>query len=63
MIEDVNDQIPIDHPSYQKTVTLIAWNYYSPGLKKMVQCYIQNCHSCRYAKAPKDWYNGLKGLY
>ena len=25
----------------------------------MVQCYIQNCHFCRRAKAPKDWYNGL----
>ncbi len=25
----------------------------------MVSRYIQNCHSCRYAKAPKNQYNGL----
>ena len=25
----------------------------------MIQCYIQNCHFCKYAKAPKNWYNSL----
>ena len=25
----------------------------------MVRRYIQNCHICRYAKASKDWSNGL----
>ena len=25
----------------------------------MVQHYIQNCHSCRRVKAPRDQYNGL----
>ena len=28
-------------------------------VKKIVWRYILNFHICRYAKAPKDWYNGL----
>ena len=54
VIRDINDQIATDYPSYQKTVSFIAQNYYLPGLKKIVQYYIQNCHLCRCAKALKD---------
>ncbi len=59
VIREVHDQIAIGHPGYQKTVSLITRNYYWPGLKKMVQRYIQNYHSYRRTKAPKDQYNGL----
>ncbi len=57
--EVVHNQIATGHPGYQKTMSFITRNYYWPGLKKMVQRYIQNCHSCRRAKAPRDCYNGL----
>ena len=50
VIKDVHNQIAIGHPGYPKTISLISQNYYWAGLKKMVQCYIQNCHSCRRAK-------------
>ena len=56
---DVHDQIATGYPGYQKTISFITWNYYWPGLKKMVRYYIQNYHICRYAKASKDWYNSL----
>ncbi len=59
VIRKVYDQIAIGYPGYQKTVSLITRNYYWPGSKKMVQLYIQNYHSCRRAKAPRDEYNGL----
>ena len=59
VIRDVHDQIASGHPGYQKTISFIARNYYWPGLKKMVQRYIQNCHSCRRAKALRDRYNDL----
>ncbi len=59
VIREVHDQITTDHPSYEKIVSFITRNYYWLGLKKIVQCYIQNCHSCRRAKALKDRYNGL----
>ena len=36
VIRDVHDQIATGHPGYQKTISLIAQNYYWPGLKKMV---------------------------
>ncbi len=53
VIRKVHDQIVTSHPGYQKSISLITQNYYWLGLKKMVQCYIQNCHSCRRAKALK----------
>ncbi len=59
VIRKVHDPITIGHPGYQKIVSFITQNYYWPGLKKMVQYYIQNCHSCKCAKAPRDRYNGL----
>ncbi len=36
VIRDVHDQMATEHPGYQKTISLIARNYYWPGLKKMV---------------------------
>lgn len=33
---------------------------YKLKIKEIIYCsYIQNCHTCGYAKAPKNWYNGL----
>ena len=59
VIKDVHYQIATKHPGYQKTISLISRNYYWPGLKKMIQRYIQNCHSCRRAKTPRNRYNSL----
>ena len=59
VIRDVHDQIATKHLGYKKPINLIARNYYWPELKKMVWRYIQNCHSCRRAKAPRDRYNSL----
>lgn len=50
----MHDQITIGYPDDQKTINLIVWNYYWPGLKKMVRYYIKNCYTCRYTKALKD---------
>ena len=52
-------EIAIKHLDYQKTISFIAQNYYWPGLKKMIWCYMKNSHSCRRAIALKDQYNGL----
>ena len=54
IIRNVYNQIATRHPGYQKTINLITQNYYLPELKKMVQYYIQNCHICRCAKAPRN---------
>ena len=59
VIRDVHDQIATEYPGYQKTVSLITRNYYWLRLKKMVQRFIQNCHSCKRAKTPRDRYNSL----
>lgn len=33
---------------------------YKLKMKEIIYClYIQNCHTCRYAKALKNWYNDL----
>ena len=59
VIRDMHNHMASGHPGYQKTISPTAWNYYWLGLKKIVQYYIQNCHSCRRTKALRDWYNGL----
>lgn len=63
VIREIHDSIATEHPGYQKIVSHIAQNYEWPGLKKMVWCYIQNCHSCSCAKASKDLYNYLLKLW
>ena len=55
----MHDQIAFGYPRRQKTVSLLARNYYWPKMKDTVYCYIRNCHTCRRAKAPRDQYNGL----
>ena len=54
VIREVHNQIAIGHPGYQITVSLITRNYYWSRLKKMVQRYMQNCHSCKRTKASRD---------
>ena len=59
VLREVHDQIASDYPGCQKTVSLLARNYYWPKMKDTVYRYIRNCHTCRRAKAPRDQYNGL----
>ena len=59
VIREVHDQIASGYPGRQKTISLLACNYYWPKMKDTVHRYIRNCHTCRRAKAPRDRYNGL----
>ena len=59
VIREVHDQIASGHPSWQKTISLLVRNYYWPKMKDIIYCYIRNCHTCRYAKALRDRYNGI----
>ena len=59
VLREVHDQIASGHPGRQKTVSLLAHNYYWPKMKDTVYRYIRNCYTCRRAKAPRDQYNGL----
>ena len=59
VIREVHDQIASGHPGRQKTISLLARNYYWPKMKDTVYRYIRNCHTCRRAKAPRDRYNGI----
>lgn len=55
----MHDPIATKHPNYQKRTSFIAQNYCWSGLKKIFQYYIQNCHTCKYATAPKKQYDDL----
>lgn len=59
VISNVYNYIAIEHLYYQKIINLIVQNYYWPKLKKIVQRYIQNCHTCKYTKPLKNCYNSL----
>ncbi len=54
VIREVHDQIASGHPDCQKTISLLARNYYWPKMKDTIYRYIRNCHTCRRAKAPRD---------
>ena len=59
VIREVHYQIASGHPGHQKTICLLACNYYWPKMKDIVHRYIRNCHTCRRAQAPRDQYNGI----
>ena len=63
VIQEVHDQPAVGHAGVRKTMLLIQQHYFWPRMKQEVDQYIQNCHVCRKAKAPRDQYNGtLKPL-
>jgi hypothetical protein len=41
------------HPGRAKTFDLIKRQYYSPSLRKDVECYVANCHTCQRTKASR----------
>ena len=58
VIRQVHDQIAVGHPGYARTFRLINQCYYWPRMDRTIKRYVQNCHPCRRAKAPRDKYNG-----
>ena len=38
------------HPGISKTVELLSWNYYFPGMKKEVERYVSKCQDCQLNK-------------
>ena len=58
MIQEIHDQPAIGHTGVRKTIQLLQQHFFWPKMKKNVDQYIQNCHMCKQAKAPRDRYNG-----
>ena len=54
VIREVHDQPAVGHAGIRKTILLIQQHYFWPKMKQDVNRYIQNCHVCRRAKAPRD---------
>ena len=48
----------IGHPGVRRTMMTIQRQYYWPGMRKLIERCVRNCHICRRAKAPRDRYNG-----
>ena len=54
LIKEVHEQVSTAHPGRNKTIQLLTTRYYWRGLSTDVGQYIQNCHACRRANAPRD---------
>ena len=57
VIREVHDQPAVGHAGVRRTMLLIQQHFFWPRMKQDVDQYIQNCHVCRRAKAPRDRYN------
>lgn len=59
VIREMHDQIASGHPDWQKTMNILACNYYWPKIKNTIYRYSQNCHICRHIKTSRDQYNNI----
>lgn len=58
IVQTIHEQPTVGHPGIQRTLSTIRRSYYWPEMKKMVERCVNNCNTCRRAKAPRDQYNG-----
>ena len=42
------------HPGIDKTLELMTWNYWWPGMKKDIQKYIGSCNTCQTTKPDRQ---------
>ena len=62
VIKEIHDQPAVGHPGMERTLGMARRHYYWPGMKKMIQHFIRNCHMCKRAKAVRDTHHGLLQL-
>jgi len=58
-IRNHHDHKLFGHPGIRKTIQLISWSYFWPGLKKSVERYVRNCHICICSKSVRKKRFGL----
>ena len=39
------------HPGIQRTISLVSWRYWWPGLREFVKNYVKGCATCQATKA------------
>ena len=59
VIREVHDQQSTGHPGRAKTFEHVRKVFYWRGMTADINRYINNCHACRRAKAPRDKKFGL----
>jgi len=59
VIRQTHDQLAVGHPGVRNTLSVAGRAFFWPKMRKDVEQYITNCHTCRRSKAPRDKYNGL----
>ena len=47
VIKEIHDQPAVGHPGMERTLGMARRHYYWPGMKKMIQHFIRNCHVCK----------------
>ena len=63
IIQDHHDPPAMGHPGKAKTLELITWEYYWPNMRRDIDQFVRNCHTCRRTKATRHApYGVLKPL-
>jgi len=63
LIQDHHNPPAIGHPGRAKTLELLSRRYYWPSMRKDVERFVRNCHTCRRTKATRHApYGVLKPL-
>jgi transposase InsO family protein len=53
LLQDHHDPPAMGHPGRAKTLELLTRKYYWPGLRKDVDQFVRNCHTCRRTKSTR----------
>lgn len=59
LLREAHDKPASGHPGERRTWDLLRQRYYWKAMKKEVQQYVRNCHSCKRAKHSNYQYHGL----
>lgn len=58
LCQSLHDSVPAGHPGRTKMVALMYRNYWFPGLPRLVERWIRNCHICKRSKPSREAYQG-----
>ncbi|SOV04806.1 uncharacterized protein UDID_17198 [Ustilago sp. UG-2017a] len=63
IIQDRHNSPSVGHPGCRKTLSLVRWSFFWPGLSKFVHTFVDSCETCRRIKAARHKpYGHLKSL-
>ncbi|KAJ1028044.1 hypothetical protein NDA13_003494 [Ustilago tritici] len=51
IVQDCHNLPSVGHPGRRKTISLVCWSFFWPGMIKFVHTFVNSCETCRHIKA------------